>query len=434
MGHEIVYCYWCSSRILGGDIDKGAAVLIGNHACCAECLPKVMASLPDKQRETLLAELSKSAVPRPTRSTPRSGTEITSTRTPRVGSPVPAQPQDRKPPVLLYAIGGGIVLLVALLFLVRGNDPPPKTAERREDSPEPKPPAHDREKAARDAVRKARDAAKSAIDIDLQIRLWEEAVAASERTGSYDEATQERSAILLRRKEVYAQELARLVDSVDGILRDDEFKKALEALASARKRHDLPEWTAPIDRKVEDVKKLEIAGAPIRQPAEGDGLICIEAERFSRKIDVGEHAWTVVTQPAGFAGTGALAALPNKGAGWPKDFVTTSPRADYRIQFAKAGKYYLWLRGNAESGTEDSVHLGLDGKETSSATALTISIGKWGWSRRTMANVNGSIDVTAGLHSLNLWMREDGAIVDRILLTPDAKFVPKDQGPPETSR
>src|SRR6185295_17662460 len=146
MGQEIVYCYWCSGRILGADFEKGAAVLIGNHACCPECLPKVMASLPDKQRETLLAELSKAAPPRPTRNTPRGGTEITSTRTPRVGSPVPPAPAPGgKPPLLLTAIGGAVVVLLALLFLLKGGDPPPKAVDRDEPPP-PKPVANDREK------------------------------------------------------------------------------------------------------------------------------------------------------------------------------------------------------------------------------------------------------------------------------------------------
>src|SRR6185369_12791883 len=77
MGHEIVYCYWCSNRILGADFEKGAAIIIGNHACCPECRPKVLASLPASQRETLLAELSKSTGPRPLpRGTPKGGTPM----------------------------------------------------------------------------------------------------------------------------------------------------------------------------------------------------------------------------------------------------------------------------------------------------------------------------------------------------------------------
>lgn len=337
--------------------------------------------------------------------------------------------------MILFAIGGGVLVLVLLLVALMSGGSPEKTAVRNDPTPTPvpKPAGPDREKLARDAVQKARDAARSAIDIDLQVRLWDEAVAASERTASYDEATQERTLILQRRKDVYAQELTRLFDSVEGVLRDGEFKKAVDALASARKRHDLPEWTAGVDRRIEEVRKLETAGGPFR-PA-GDGLVCIEAEHFHRKTDMGEHAWTPVTQPAGFSGAGALAALPNKGANWQKDFAATSPRLDYRIQFAKTGKYYVWVRGYAESGTEDSIHAGLDGAETGSATGLTISVKKWAWTRRTMANANATLEVaTAGIHTLNVWMREDGAIVDRILLTPDSKYVPPEPGPAETSR
>ena len=435
MGHEIVYCYWCSSRILGTDFEKGAAILIGNHACCAECLPKVLSSLPDKQRETLLAELSKVSAPRPSRNTPRGGVEISSTRTPRVGSPMPSPPRGGKPPMVLFAIGGGVLVLLLLLVAMMSGGSSEKSVVRNDPTPVPvpKPVGPDREKLARDALHKARDAARSAIDIDLQVRLWDEAVAASERTASSDEATQERTLILQRRKDVYAQELARLSDSIEGILRDDEFKKALDALVSARKRHELSEWTSGVDRRIDEVKKLETTAAPFRQPA--DGTICIEAENFNRKIDRGEHAWTLVSQPAGFSGTGALAALPNKNTNWPKDFAATSPRLDYRIQFAKAGKYYIWVRGTADTGTEDSIHVGLDGAEAATGTALTLSLTKWAWTRRTMANSNATLDVAAaGVHTLNVWMREDGAIVDRILLTPDAKFVPPDPGPAETSR
>jgi hypothetical protein len=438
MGHEIVYCYWCSCRILGTDFEKGSAILIGNHACCPQCLPKVLASLPDKQRETLLAELSRVSAPKPARITPRTGTNISSTRTPRAGSTVLDPAPRPKPPMVLFVIGGVVLALLVLLIVVMTGSSPEKTAVRSDPPPVPipKPVGPDRERLARDAVQKARDAARSAIDIDLQVRLWDEAVAASERTASSDAATQERTLILQRRKEVYAQELQRLEDSVDGILRDDEFKKALEALAGARKRHDLPDWTGAIDRKIEDVKKLEAAGGPYRQGADPDGLVCIEAERFHHKIDVGEHAWTLTTQLAGYSGSGAVAALPNKGGQWLTKFLETSPRLDYRIRFVKPGRYAVWVRASAETDKDDSVHVGLDGMEVPSANAVAFGPSKkWIWTRRTMANKDAMLDVpTAGPHVLNVWMREDGAFLDRILLTTDLKYVPKDLGPAETSR
>jgi hypothetical protein len=430
MGHEIVYCYWCSGRILGADIDKGLAVLIGNHACCAQCLPKVMASLPAAQRETLLSELSRASGgnPRPTRSTPRSGTEV----------PSPSKPGPRSTTARMGLIGGGLVVLAILILWLGGAKPEPAGARGAgpADPPPPsKPEAPTREKIARDAIVKARDAAKSGIDIDLQLHLWEDAVTKAERTLSLEEAMQGRALLLARRKEIYALDLAKLTDSIDGVVRQGEFKKALELLASTRKRHDHPDWTQPIDLKIEEVRKAEAGGGPYRQGADADNLVCFEAERFHAKADRGDHAWTLVTAPAGFAGPGAMAALPNTNTGFLGNFTTASPQLDYRIQFQKAGKYYLWIRAYAETGNDDSVHAGLDGKEVKSSTAVGLANKKWAWNNRIMANAVATLDVAApGLHTVNLWMREDGAIVDRVLLTTNAKYVPKDAGPPESPR
>lgn len=420
MGQEILYCYWCSSRILGADIDKGAAVLIGNHACCPECLPKVLASMPANQRGTLQAMLDKApeSSPRPARNTPR--------------APLPAvpAPKPRVPPPMI-AIGGGVLLLgaLALAFLSGGDSKPEPVVNLPPPPPtNPKPAVPEREKAAREAILKAHDAARAGIDIDLQVRLWDEAVALSERTPALEEASQRRSAILVRQKEVYAQELARLMDGVDALLRGDEQKKALDALASARKRHDSPTWGAPIDQKAEEIKKME---GPYRPTEE---LVCIEAERFHGKADQGEQAWTRVTEPKGFQGAAAMAASPNSGKNFVAKFAASSPRLDYRVHFPKSGTWYVWVRGWASDGTDDSVHLGLDGAEVKSTTAFVITIKKWAWSKRSVGSPSASMEVSAGAHVLNLWVREDGALVDRILLTTDSKYVPKDGGPPETSR
>ena len=41
---------------------------------------------------------------------------------------------------------------------------------------------------------------------------------------------------------------------------------------------------------------------------------------------------------------------------------------------------------------------------------------------------------SAGVHVLNLWMREDGATVDRLILTTDASYTPSGNGPPASPR
>ena len=39
---------------------------------------------------------------------------------------------------------------------------------------------------------------------------------------------------------------------------------------------------------------------------------------------------------------------------------------------------------------------------------------------------------TAGAHSLHVWMREDGMIVDKVIITSDPNFTPTGEGPAET--
>jgi len=51
--------------------------------------------------------------------------------------------------------------------------------------------------------------------------------------------------------------------------------------------------------------------------------------------------------------------------------------------------------------------------------------GGWGWSSDTMDNVRATIEVTApGEQMLNIWMREDGTRLDKIVLTNDSSLNP----------
>jgi hypothetical protein len=84
---------------------------------------------------------------------------------------------------------------------------------------------------------------------------------------------------------------------------------------------------------------------------------------------------------------------------------------------------------------DNSVHVGLDGAAIASADRITGLTADYGW-------VNGTIDGqiatlvidTPGVHTVNLWMREDGAIVDRLLLTRDVAFTPTGVGPAASPR
>ena len=41
MGHEIVYCFKCSKRLLSADFEHGGAVRTDNKVVCEECAPSI---------------------------------------------------------------------------------------------------------------------------------------------------------------------------------------------------------------------------------------------------------------------------------------------------------------------------------------------------------------------------------------------------------
>jgi hypothetical protein len=166
----------------------------------------------------------------------------------------------------------------------------------------------------------------------------------------------------------------------------------------------------------------------------GDGLVVIEAENFHTKADKDPHKWVVVQEPAGFSGKGAVEAKPNEDANNNEDFVKDSPRLDYKIKVAKAGKFRVWVRGYGRSDADNSCHIGLDGKAVEGSDRIgELPVDEWAWLNDTHDGEAAVLEIKeAGEHTLNLWMREDGVILDRILLARDEKYSPKDKGPAET--
>lgn len=41
---------------------------------------------------------------------------------------------------------------------------------------------------------------------------------------------------------------------------------------------------------------------------------------------------------------------------------------------------------------------------------------------------------TTGVHTVNLWMREDGTIVDKVVITSSSTYTPTGTGPAESNR
>lgn len=159
------------------------------------------------------------------------------------------------------------------------------------------------------------------------------------------------------------------------------------------------------------------------------GLVAMEAEAFSNSVSRSGRAWELRTDGAGYSATGFMVVTNGNASASNINVAvaTTCPELQYGIIFPAVGTYYLWVRGWGMDGTEDSVHLGVDGGLTTASSNLTwSSYGAWVWTNGTAGGAARSIAVgSTGVHTLSLWMREDGARVDRLVVTTNAAFQPR---------
>jgi len=159
-------------------------------------------------------------------------------------------------------------------------------------------------------------------------------------------------------------------------------------------------------------------------------MVVIEAEINDGIISRGGHTWVVKSEPS-YSG---LIATPNNGACITANIGSTSPQVNYNVNFLTIGTYYAWIRGIGANGNDDSCHIGIDGSIPAECQAITIS-SKLSWNNKTMAGKVVSFTVTSiGKHVVNLFMREDGACIDRILLTPASTYKIAGAGPATSQR
>ena len=168
---------------------------------------------------------------------------------------------------------------------------------------------------------------------------------------------------------------------------------------------------------------------------DGESYISIEAEYYDTNSTTATHAWHT-TSLSDSSNDAAVITSPDSGALTPT--ANNSPGLGYLAIFDQPGTWYVWLRGwgNTDStgeGSSDSIHAGLNGQLQSTADKIDYFPAGWNWSNSTRDIARATVTVpTAGLHTFNLWMREDGLAIDKILLTTDSNYVPTGNGPENT--
>ncbi len=192
--------------------------------------------------------------------------------------------------------------------------------------------------------------------------------------------------------------------------------------------------TDAVDPLLTDISTISITvqaasgGGAFQQGGGAGGVVSMEAEsHYANVLAPDGHAWLSAGGSfAGFSGTDALQALPEDGVSNGSGYSTLSPQLDYRVNFVATGTHYLWVRGWSPSLGSDSLHAGLDGQEFGSAKNLRGSgTGSYIWVSTKANGVRATLDVpTLGEHTVNLWMRESGFVVDKVVLTTDEAYDP----------
>jgi hypothetical protein len=160
--------------------------------------------------------------------------------------------------------------------------------------------------------------------------------------------------------------------------------------------------------------------------------VVLEAEHGER-ANGQSHNWLLKTRLPGYTGTSYLQSSPDIDALIQTGEITTSPRADYLINFTTAETYTVWVRGYAPNAAGDSVYVGFDGQWVGTLTGFVSQ--QWSWANANMQAGGQAVVVNVtrpGAHTLQLWPREDGLSLDRLLLTTNGAYVPIGNGPPES--
>ena len=165
------------------------------------------------------------------------------------------------------------------------------------------------------------------------------------------------------------------------------------------------------------------------------GFVIFEAEHYDRLLGTLWEENTTSGTPSG----GVSMHMPDN----VSDNVNTDI-LEYDILFTKTGTHKIWYRARADDGGADSVFLRVDGAEpagrtgdSASMSGFNVGVGNdfvWRSDSQTGPDPMTFEITTLGMHTIGIASREDGAYIDKIIITTDMAFTPEGFGPGETPR
>lgn len=196
-----------------------------------------------------------------------------------------------------------------------------------------------------------------------------------------------------------------------------------------------------------------------------DGMVFGEAEQFVRQEHTSVRAWHRITTSALLdispdgdpshadtaSGAAYIECLPDTRRTHDDPLIVGENFSNepgklavvsYRIRISTPGRYYVWLRTLSTNSEDNGVHVGLDGEWPESGLRWqTTNKNAWAWDCRQRTNevhigvpMKLYLDIaTAGEHTFQISMREDGVEIDQWLLARDIAYRPEGALPPAPS-
>lgn len=155
----------------------------------------------------------------------------------------------------------------------------------------------------------------------------------------------------------------------------------------------------------------------------------INAESYTGTIPTSTGTGTMSegNSQGGYLGNGYL---QSNGGGTGDCASAMNEGKEYLVNFPESGTYKVWIKGYAKNKSSDSLYIGLDGsctgalRETApgcSGSECNQYLNTWIWTDSIQLGTN-TIEVgTAGLHTLNIWVRENDHLTDGIYITKGAE-------------
>jgi hypothetical protein len=154
-------------------------------------------------------------------------------------------------------------------------------------------------------------------------------------------------------------------------------------------------------------------------------MVCLEAESATkltppmRLVEIAKPPADAKTSPVAGASGGKYLEVP-EGAGKPP---AVGGDATFTFETAEAGTYFLWCRVWWPDGCGNSFSISIDGApEFTFGEDATYK--SWHWVKAPPKLKQ--LELAKGIHAMRIANREDGAILDQILLVKEKRYVPVD--------